>query len=230
VSLELLDLGATALGPLVEEVVFVGGASVVLWITDPAAPPPRPTKDVDVIVEVSGRFGYEQFSKRLREQGFMEDIESRVICRWLHTSSDLVLDAMPTNPAIFGFSNCWLAPAMPHALERQLPSGASIRAITPPYLLATKLEAFADRGQDDLLGSHDFEDVITLINGRAALIEEVRTATGELRVYLAQQISRLQVIPRFDEWVAGALRPDAANQARVEAIVLPRLAEILDSA
>ena len=28
-SLELLDLGAAALGPLIEEVVFVGGASVV---------------------------------------------------------------------------------------------------------------------------------------------------------------------------------------------------------
>ena len=80
------------------------------------------------------------------------------------------------------------------------------------------------------MGSHDFEDVISLVNGRAALIEEVRTASGELRVYLAQQIIRLQAIPRFNEWVAGALRPDAANQARIEAIVLPRLAEIIDSA
>ena len=69
-SFELLDLGAAALGPLLEEVVFVGGASVVLWITDPAAPPLRPTNDVDVIVEVAGRYGYEQFSERLRAQGF----------------------------------------------------------------------------------------------------------------------------------------------------------------
>jgi len=229
-SLELLELGAAALGPLLEEVVFVGGASIVLWITDPAAPPPRPTNDVDVIVEVTGRWGYEQFSKRLRAQGFAEDIESRVICRWRHARLDLMLDAMPTNPAILGFSNRWLAPAMPHAVERELPSGVLIKAITPPYLLATKLEAFADRGQDDLLGSHDFEDVISLINGRDTLTEEVRAAAGELRAYLAQQIVRLQEIPRFDEWVAGALRPDAANQARVEAIVLPRLAEIVDSA
>lgn len=106
-SLELLDLGAAALGPLIEEVVFVGGASVVLWITDPAAPPPRPTKDVDVIVEVAGRWGYEQFSKRLRAQGFAEDVESRVICRWRHASFDLLLDVMPTDPAILGFSNRW---------------------------------------------------------------------------------------------------------------------------
>ncbi len=228
-SLELLERGAAALGPLLEEVVFVGGASIVLWITDPAAPPPRPTNDVDVIVEVTGRWGYEQFSERMRAQGFAEDIESRVICRWQHARLELMLDAMPTNPAILGFSNRWLAPALPHSLEHRLPSGVSIRTTTPPYLLATKLEAFADRGQDDLLGSHDFEDVISLINGRAALIEEIRAAADDLRVYLAQQITRLQAIPRFDEWVAGALRPDAANQARVEAIVLPRLAEIVDS-
>jgi hypothetical protein len=229
VSVELLELGAAALGPLLEEVVFVGGVSIVLWITDPAAPPPRPTNDVDVIVEVSSRFGYEQFSERMRAQGFAEDIESRVICRWRHARLDLMLDAMPTNPAILGFSNRWLAPAMPHALEHRLPSGALIKAVTPPYLLATKLEAFSDRGQDDLLGSHDFEDVISLVNGRAALVEEVRATSLELRVYLAQQITRLQAIPHFDEWVAGALRPDAANQARIEAIVLPRLAEIVDS-
>lgn len=229
-SLELLELGAAALGPLVEEVAFVGGASIVLWITDPAAPPPRPTNDVDVIVEVTGRWGYEQFSKRLRAQGFAEDIESRVICRWRHARLDLTLDAMPTDPAILGFSNRWQASALPHALECELPSGILIKAITPPYLLAIKIEAFADRGRDDLLGSHDFEDAISLINGRAALVEEVRAAPGDLRAYLAEQIIQLQAVPRFDEWVAGALRPDAANQARVEAIVRPRLAEIIGSA
>ena len=52
-SVELLELAAAALGELLDEVVFVGGATVGLWITDPAAPAPRPTKDVDVIVEVS---------------------------------------------------------------------------------------------------------------------------------------------------------------------------------
>jgi hypothetical protein len=54
-SVELLELAAVALGDLLDEVVFVGGATVGLWITDPAAPAPRPTKDVDVIVEVTSR-------------------------------------------------------------------------------------------------------------------------------------------------------------------------------
>lgn len=225
-SLELLELGASALGPLLEEVAFVGGASVVLWITDPAASPPRPTKDVDIIVEVAGRWGYEQFSERMRTQGFAEDAQSSVICRWRHAGLDLTLDAMPTDPEILGFSNRWQAAALPHAVERRLPSGTTIRAITPPYLLATKLEAFASRGGGDLLGSRDFEDLISLVDGRDALAEEVRLSSSGLRTFLAQQMIELKALPRFEEWVGASLRPDAANQARVETIVLPRLREI----
>jgi predicted nucleotidyltransferase len=229
VSLELLEMGASALGSLCDEVVFVGGASIVLWITDPAASPPRPTKDVDVIVGVAGRWGYEQFSKRMRAQGFAEDSRSNVICRWRHARLDLTLDAMPTDAEILGFSNRWQAAALPHAVDRRLPSDTRIKAITPPYLLATKLEAFAGRGRGDLLGSRDFEDLISLVDGRDVLVDEVRASPRELRTFLAQKTIELEALPRFEEWVGASLRPDAANQARVEAIVLPRLREIMAS-
>jgi hypothetical protein len=64
-SIELLERGAVALDDLVDEVVFVGGATIPLWITDPAAPPPRPTKDVDVIIEVATRSAYYAFEDQL---------------------------------------------------------------------------------------------------------------------------------------------------------------------
>jgi hypothetical protein len=43
-SITLIERAASVLDDLLEEVVFVGGATVGLWITDPAAPEPRPTK------------------------------------------------------------------------------------------------------------------------------------------------------------------------------------------
>lgn len=92
-SIDLLERAAVALGDLTDEVVFVGGATVTLWITDPAAPPPRPTKDVDVIVEVATRAGYYAFEDRLRAIGFRND--EHVICRWHHPVPQLMLDAMP---------------------------------------------------------------------------------------------------------------------------------------
>lgn len=169
-SVALLELAADALGELVDQVVFVGGATVGLWITDPAAPEPRPTKDVDVIVEATSRWRFAAFEQRLRQRGFSEDRESGTICRWLHRDSELVLDAMPTDASILGFANRWQREAIPHALARELPSGARIAAVSPPFLLATKLEAFAGRGRGDYVGSRDFADVVTLLDGRATLV------------------------------------------------------------
>jgi hypothetical protein len=124
VSIELLERAAAALGAFVDDVVFVGGATVVLWITDPAAPAPRPTKDVDVVVEVFTRAGLQAFEQRLRDARFREDLQSTVICRWRHRpgeSDDLILDVMAADATLMGFANRWQAEALPHAVDRRLP-------------------------------------------------------------------------------------------------------------
>jgi hypothetical protein len=226
VSVELLDLAAATLGELVDEVMFVGGATVALWITDPGAPPVRPTKDVDVVVEVTTRSAFHEFEARLREHRFAEDQEDGIICRWRHPDTGLILDAMPADPSILGFANRWQAAALPHAVERVLPSGATIRAVSPPYLLATKLEAFKGRGRDDFLASRDFGDIIALVDGREELVGEVTEVTevsDDARAYIAAEIERVLEHPRFLDGLFGALPPDAASQPRAEAVVLPRL-------
>ena len=56
---------------------------------------------------------------------------------------DLVLDLMPTQGEILGFSNRWYPLALDTAQLRGLPSGRSIRIVTAPVFLATKLRPFA---------------------------------------------------------------------------------------
>ena len=124
-SIELLERAASDLADLADEVVFVGGATLAVWITDPGAPPIRPTKDVDVIVEVTTRAGYYAFEERLRTRGFQP--EGKVICRWIHRDTRLIVDAMPADPAILGFSNRWQREALPWAAEVQLPADEPIR-------------------------------------------------------------------------------------------------------
>lgn len=226
-SFELLEHSAQTLEPVLSEVVFLGGASIVLWITDPAAPAPRPTKDVDVVVEVTSRTAFHAFEERLRSLGFNEDQEDGIICRWRHRDSDLILDAMPADASILGFENRWQGASIPHAVERALPSGARIRAAPPPYLLATKIEAFKGRGRDDFLGSRDFGDVIALIDGREELPGEVQASDPDVRAYLASELSRLSAHGRFREGISGALRADFASQARAEAVVLPRIEQLI---
>jgi hypothetical protein len=225
-SIELLELATDTLGDLLDEVVFVGGATVVLWITDPGAPPVRPTKDVDVVVEVATRSAFHDFEARLREQRFAEDQQDGVICRWRHPSG-LILDAMPSQPGILGFENRWQGAAIPHAIERELPSQARIRAVSPPYLLATKLEAFRSRGNRDFLASRDFGDIITLVDGREELVDEAAQAPNDVRTYIATELADLLEDPRIADGLFGAMQPDAASQARIDAVVTPRLRALL---
>lgn len=161
-NIELLELAAECLGPLVGEVVFLGGATLELWITDPGAPPVRPTNDVDVVVEVTTRPAFHTFEDRLRSRCFSEDQEGGVICRWRHRDSGLILDVMPDDPRILGFQSRWQGASILHAVQHTLASGAKLRAVSPPYLLATKIEAFRSRGEDDFIASRDFSDIVTI--------------------------------------------------------------------
>ena len=52
-NLALLMAMARAMGPLCEQVVFVGGCATGLLIDNPGLMDVRPTEDVDAIVEVA---------------------------------------------------------------------------------------------------------------------------------------------------------------------------------
>lgn len=52
-NLEMMRHVALRLGELRDRFVFLGGAATALLVTDKAVPDVRPTKDVDVIVEVA---------------------------------------------------------------------------------------------------------------------------------------------------------------------------------
>src|SRR5215472_1426180 len=72
-NLQLLVDAARLLKPILSELVFVGGCTTGLLITDEAAADVRPTYDVDAIAEITSYMGYADFSERLRGIGFCED-------------------------------------------------------------------------------------------------------------------------------------------------------------
>jgi len=114
----MLERAAQELAPFLDEVAFVGGATIALWITDEGAPAPRVTKDVDLVVEVASRAGWYRFEERLRAHGLRNDSSSRVICRWKAGSpgDELVIDLMPRDASILGFENRWQRPALAGAV------------------------------------------------------------------------------------------------------------------
>ncbi len=144
-NLRLLEEAAKKLAPFLGEIVFIGGVTLGLLITDKAAAPIRSTDDVDVIAEIVTYADYIAFSMRLRKAEFTEDTsEEPLTCRWFH--GKLKLDVLALSKEVLGYTNIWYESALNHAISFVLPSGQSIRVITAPYFLATKMEAFRGRG------------------------------------------------------------------------------------
>jgi hypothetical protein len=128
---------------------------------------------------------------------------------------------MPTVQDILGFANRWYPLAVETATMVVLESGMAIRLISAPVFIATKLEAFNDRGhnangQPDYLGSHDLEDIITVVDRRPELLAECTDSSPELRAYLAQAFSRLRADADFNTTLAGHLPGDASSQGRLQ--------------
>lgn len=223
-NLDLLEDAAAKLTPLLREVVFIGGATLGLLVTDAGAAPVRGTIDVDVIAEITTYVDYIAFSSRLQALGFAQDArEDAPVCRWVN--ADLKLDVMPLEKSVFGFSNIWYRGALEAAHWIALPSGAEIRIITAPFFLATKMEAFRGRGRGDFFASHDLEDFIAVVDGRDSLLDELASARPDVRAYLSNAAKELLAERRFRDALPGYLLPDEISQNRSQ-IVVPRLREM----
>jgi hypothetical protein len=223
-NLDQLVVAADVLRPLLPELVFIGGCVTGLLITDEAAGDPRGTIDVDAIAEITSYAQYAEFGDRLRSLGFGEDTrEGAPVCRWVR--GGMILDIMPLDEKILGFSNRWYKAAMQASMTKKLRHDLEIRIVTAPYFVATKLEAFKGRGRGDFLGSHDLEDVVSVVDGRETLRAEVRDTGPELSEYVRREITNLLANPGFIDALPGFLLPDAASQSRI-GIVLDRLHDL----
>lgn len=210
---ELLCLVASKLEPVLDQLTFVGGSTTALHITDISAADVRATDDVDAVADAATVVDYQRFASRLRKLGFREDTETGLICRW--RCENLSLDVVPVDPRILGFGNDWYAEAIARAIEVELKPSLRIRITPAPYFLATKLCAFRDRGKGDYLASHDLEDIITVIDGRSQLIEEMGAASDKLRHFVADEFRTLLDTPGFLDALPGLVFDAAYTPQRV---------------
>ena len=226
-NIQILEMAVAYLGPLADDMVFLGGCATGLLLTDIAAPPIRVTQDVDVITEVASLADYHRLSGQLRKRGFKEDQSSDApICRWV--AAGVVLDVMPTRPEILGFGNEWYQPALDAAVGVELPSGKRIRMVTAPYFLATKLAAFIGRGMGDYVTSHDIEDIVAVLDGRPEIVNEVRQVNETLRKHLMARFAALLRDKNFVAALHGHLPGDTASQARAP-LVMERITGIVEN-
>lgn len=213
--LEMLETVADALGSdLRDRLVFVGGCTTALFITDEIVlEGVRATDDVDLIVDLAGFAAWANLQAKLREKGFVQSQDDTVICRM--RLGDLKVDFMPDDEAILGFSNRWYAKGIETAVTFKLTDALDIRHLTPELFIATKLEAYLGRGGGDLLGSRDLEDILLTVDGRPEIVAEVQQADADVRQFIAEQFAALLKDPDLDHFLDGNIR---GSEGRVDIV------------
>ncbi len=113
------------------------------------------------------------------------------------------LDVMPSDETILGFGNRWYKQAIEFSNLYPLTKSLEIRVVTVPYFLATKIEAFQTRGKMDFYASHDFEDIVSVLDGRIEIVDEIKTSDTILREYLIDSLREIMTSPSFKGAIPG---------------------------
>jgi hypothetical protein len=203
-NLVALDVVAAALGPLLDRMMFVGGSTVQLYIDDPAAPPVRDTRDVDLAAEVTTIAEMEKIETEIRRLGFQHYAPlggRNPICRWI--KNGIIVDIVAMDPKPQGFSNPWYLPGWKQKLSLKSPSGRTIHLMPAPYFIGSKLTAFEERGRGDYV-SNDFEDIAVILNGRTTIRGEIEAAPDDIRTFIAAEFSKFLTKNFLLEGIEGA--------------------------
>jgi len=194
---------AQALGDLNESVVFVGGAVVSIYADDPAADEVRPTQDVDLTLKLLD-FSQRELDAKLAERGFHPDIQGRAICTYKY--NDIAVDIMASTDSMRGPTNRWYSIGSDSIQKIQIEE-VLIQILSAACYLATKFEAYNHRGNGDYRTSHDFEDIIYVIDNRTTIVEEVRVADKRIRDFLKSEFRKILNTPYAEEILSAHVHP-----------------------
>jgi len=172
---------ANALGDLNEKVVYVGGSIVSFYIDDPSAEDVRPTKDIDISIEIDSLNELEELRQELIKRGFTQSSEDDIICRFRY--DQIKVDVMSTKGVGWAPANPWFAPGHNNLIEIKL-DNIVVRCLSLPYFLATKFTAFYGRGIKDPRTSHDFEDIVYLLNYTSDWQDQISRSNDDVKIYL----------------------------------------------
>lgn len=211
-NLEKLIKVANALKEIKSHIAYVGGAVVSIYADDPAADDVRPTKDVDIVVQIVTNKELSELEVDMIKKGFSRDPEQNVICRFKY--DDLLVDVMSTEEIAWAPSNRWFKPGFEKLEEFDLGDNI-IFVLSVSYFLASKFDTYHKRGQGDPRTSHDFEDIVYILDNHMNLVENIINASKDVKTYLQEQFTNILKDSLLQEGVSAHL-PYRGRTERLE--------------
>ena len=139
-----------------------------------------------------------------------------------YTYEDILIDFIPFEETPLGPTNRWLKPGFQRAYPVTI-GKTKIKILPVSMYLATKWEAFKNRG-GDLRLSHDFEDIIYVIDNNSALIEDVSNGDKDVRDFLKDMSMEILSNSSRDEIIECHLNQSNTEERRE--LVVEKLRQI----
>jgi predicted nucleotidyltransferase len=215
---------ALALGDLNGQIIFVGGAVVGLYINDPAADDVRPTKDVDISLSIASLVELENIRVTLIDKGFIQTAEDTIICRFRY--DDVKVDVMNTKALGWASANPWFSSGFQNKLGIQI-ENQKIFILPLPYYIASKFAAYSNRGNKEPRTSHDFEDIVYVVDNRIDFVEQILSASNDVRPFLKNEFAHILNDKVKQEAIYGNLFYETKDQRY--AMIIEKLKAIVSN-
>ena len=213
--LDRLDQAAIDLEFVDLPMVFVGGATMPLYVDEQAGAVLCETRDVDVMVEAGSYGDFADLAGRLRANGFHQDLVSQgPRCRWFKEDRVYdIVDIRTDHP-----NDQWARPTSAGVRRHSLPSGRVIPVLSPGRFLAAKVAALQQRGGRYWYESPDFEDIVLILESNPQLqpwlADTPRDAVLAVAAWAEAAIRR----PKLRDEIEGTVTCGADREDRVRTV------------
>ena len=143
---------------------------------------------MDISLAIASLGDLESIREELIRKGFKQFPEDDVICRFRY--GDIKVDVMSTKAVGWAPANPWFSPGFAQRETLDI-NDQMIQILTLSYFLASKFSAYNDRGAKDPRTSHDFEDIIYVLDNRTDIVEQLAEVPDDVRPYLEEQLQRI---------------------------------------
>ncbi len=224
INLKIVEKVASALEELNQEVIYVGGAVVSLYITDEGAEQPRPTTDIDISVQIGSYAEMDQLREKLSTKKIYPAASHDVMYRYMY--EEILIDFIPFEETALGPTNSWLKPGFKKAYPVKI-GELEIKILPISLFLASKWEAYKSRGTDPRT-SHDFEDIVYLLDNNKELVQDISNAEKDVQRFLNKMAREILHHPSMSEILECHLNPYTV-ESRIK-LVIEKLRQILSLA
>ena len=214
---------AAALKHYKDLMVFVGGAVVSLYTDDPAADEIRPTRDVDMTLNVINLSKWNEIQEDLAKLGFYPDPMGHAICSYKY--KNIPVDIMASEDGPFGPANRWYKIGFKNLWTTKAKE-QEIKILSAPCYLATKFEAYNNRGKD-YRTSHDIEDIFYILDNRINIVQEINESEQIIQDFIKEQLLVIKKKGLLEEVLLAHIHPLMVEERMP--IVLEKIELILNN-